>query len=67
MEKENPKIENLITESDLCELLGCSKNELSRLRQQEGLPYLRVNRKRRLYLESDIMEWLISRRVPRSS
>jgi len=62
MNGENPKIQNLITEDELKELFGISKPTLSRLRLEEGLPYLRISMTRRLYLESDVIDWLIGRR-----
>ena len=62
MSNENPTIENLITEKDLAELFGISKNALDQLRY-DGLPYLKVNTRSRLYLESDIMAWLLSRKM----
>ena len=63
MQNENPKIENLITESDLCELFGVNKDALGRLRNTKKLPFLRITKNTRLYLESDIMEWLIENRT----
>ena len=62
MNNENPKVENLITESDLCELFGCNKNQLARLRNDAGLPFLKITKTSRLYLESDVMEWLLTQR-----
>lgn len=60
---QKPTIQNLITESDLCELLGTNKVGLGRLRNEENLPFLKVDKTKRVYLESDIMDWLLSRRV----
>ena len=62
MSKEIPKIENLVTESVLCELFGCKKNQLARLRNEARLPFLKITRTNRLYLESDVMEWLLVRK-----
>ena len=62
MSNETPRVENLITESDLCELFGCKKNQLARLRNEAQLPFLKITRTNRLYLESDIMEWLLANR-----
>ena len=62
MGNETPKVENLITEPDLCELFGCKKEQLARLRNGSKLPFLKITRTNRLYLESDVMEWLLSRR-----
>ena len=62
MSNETPKIENLVTEPVLCELFGCKKNQLARLRNEARLPFLKVTRTTRLYLESDVMDWLLKRR-----
>ena len=62
MSNETPRVENLITESDLCELFGCKKNQLARLRNEARLPFLKITRTNRLYLESDVMEWLLANR-----
>lgn len=56
-------IENIITEDELRKLLGVSKLTMGRLRNEKRLPCLRVTMTRRLYLESDVIDWLISRRV----
>ena len=62
MSNETPRVENLITESNLCELFGCKKNQLARLRNGARLPFLKITRTNRLYLESDVMEWLLARK-----
>jgi hypothetical protein len=56
------EIRNLLTEPDLCELFGCRKGQVARLRNELQLPFLKITRTNRLYLESDIMKWLIARR-----
>ena len=62
MSNETQRVENLITEQTLCELFGCTKSQLSRYRSGEHLPFLSIDRNRRLYLEADVMTWLLSRR-----
>jgi len=56
-------IENLISEDNLCELFGLKKEGIGILRREEGLPFLKIQQNRRLYLESDVMDWLVSRKV----
>ena len=63
MSNETQRVENLITESDLCELFGCKKNQLARLRNEARLPFLKITRTNRLYLESDVIKWLLERRM----
>ena len=66
MSEESKKgLQDLITEDDLQELLGIGRQALGRLRNEEGLPFLRVNQNNRVYLVDDVMEWLVSRRVKR--
>jgi hypothetical protein len=60
---DKPMFKNVITEETLCQLLGLKKDQLNRLRQYEGLPFIRINQNKRVYLEQDIMEWLMGRRA----
>jgi len=61
--EERLRFENLIKEADLFELLGVNKLALGRLRNEEGLRCLKVNQNSRVYLESDVIDWLLSRRT----
>ena len=56
-------LQNVLTEKEVTELLGLSKNQLSVLRTNGQLPFLKVNRNCRLYLESDLVDWLKGKRV----
>jgi len=56
-------LQNVLTEKELLELLGLKKAALSRLRNENRLPFLRVSRTSRLYLESDVVKWLKSRKI----
>ena len=60
---QNPGIQNLLTENELCELLGVKRETISVYRNEQGLPFLKVSNTRRLYLEEDVIEWLLARRV----
>jgi len=51
-------LQNVLTEKEVTELLGLSKSQLSVLRTNGQLPFLKVNRNCRLYLESDLVDWL---------
>lgn len=62
MNSETPKVADLITEPDLCELFGCKKSQVARLRNDGRLPFLKITRTNRLYLESDVIKWLLARR-----
>ncbi|MCP4262787.1 MAG: helix-turn-helix domain-containing protein [Planctomycetes bacterium] len=60
-DKQTEGVQNLITEDELLELFGISKNVLGNLRRTEQLPFLKVTRYKRLYLESSVVEWLMLR------
>jgi len=50
-------LQGMVTEEELLKLLGLTKGELSRIRLEKGLPYVKLSMKRRVYLEEDLMEW----------
>jgi len=51
-------LEGMITEEELMSILGISKpEELEHLRNERHMPYVRLNSRRRVYLERDIMAW----------
>ena len=56
-------LQNVLTEKEVENLLGLTKNQLSTLRNEERLPFLKVNRNCRLYLESDLVDWLKARKL----
>ncbi len=62
---EDPKetLQNVLTEDELKKLLGLTKGQLAELRLNEQMPFLKINRTSRLYLESDLMDWLRGRKV----
>jgi len=63
MSNESPTLENIITEETMLELLGLKKEALGVLRRDKGLPFLKISTRSRVYLESDVVSWLTSRRV----
>jgi predicted DNA-binding transcriptional regulator AlpA len=56
------RFEHLITEPNLCELLGIERSTLDKLRNTRGFPYIRVTSQARIYLERDVMRWLVRQR-----
>ena len=61
---ENPdSLQNILTEKEVTDLLGLTRNQLSTLRNEGQLPFLKVNRNCRLYHESDLVDWLKGRKV----
>ena len=59
----NETLQNVITEPEIEKLLGITKDQLAELRTRGGLPFIKINQRSRLYLESDLMEFFRSRRV----
>jgi len=52
-------LKNILTEIELMELLGLKKSQMAALRLEKRLPFLRISKTSRLYLESDIVfDWL---------
>ena len=54
----NEGLKNILTESELMELLGLKKSQMAALRLEKRLPFLRISKTSRLYLESDVFDWL---------
>jgi hypothetical protein len=59
----NETLQNIITELEIEKLLGVTKDQLDRLRRNNGLPFVKINNRSRLYFESDLMEFFRSRKV----
>lgn len=53
----------IVTEAELLKLTGLKKANLAHFRNSERLPYIRLTKTCRLYIESDIVEWLRRHRV----
>jgi hypothetical protein len=56
-------LETTLSETDVCELFNCNKNQLSTLRREKQLPFLKINNRNRLYFESDIINWLADQKT----
>ena len=54
----NEGLKNILTEIELMELLGLKKSQMAALRLEKRLPFLRISKTSRLYLESDVFNWL---------
>ena len=64
MSKENQDatLQNVLTESDLMDLLGMKKEQLARLRGK-GLPFIKLTDRNRLYFEQDIIDFFFKSRI----
>ena len=56
-------LEGMITEAELMKILGLNHNALSFLRTERGMPYVKLSKIRRVYLEEDLMAWFRKHRV----
>lgn len=56
-------LEGILSETEVCELFNCTKNQLSTLRREKQLPFLKINNRNRLYFESDIVTWLAGQKT----
>jgi len=56
-------LKNVLTEQDLLDLLGLTKIQVSDLRLNKGLPFIKVNQNARLYFEDDIIQFFYKSRV----
>lgn len=61
-ENNNAPLGDFLTEGEILELFGIPKNALANLRNNEGLPYCKVNIRSRLYHEPSVREWLLARK-----
>ena len=50
-------LQEIITEKELMELLGIDEAVMYKLRQQ-GLPFTRLSRAKRVYLVGGVLEWI---------
>ena len=59
MEEGRLSLEQLVYSEDaLCELLGIDKKVLDTLRRDRGFPAIRLTSRARVYLASDVLEWM---------
>ena len=63
MEQTNATLQNVLTEKDLCELLGMTKDQIGDLRRGKHLPFIKLTNRTRLYFEHDLIEFFKKQRV----
>jgi len=56
-------LDQILTEAEVIEFLGISKNILGFLRTEKQLPFCKVSRTKRFYLTGDLVDYLKSRRT----
>ena len=59
---EPQKLEDAVyDEETILKLLGVDKKTLDELRREEGFPFVRLTRLKRVYLAKDVLGWLEQR------
>ena len=53
----------LITEEELGQILGLSKEQIGSLRRSKQMPFVKLTSRRRVYLENDLMQWFKENRM----
>lgn len=61
-QNQNP-LSEILTEQELCDLLGVKKNFLSNLRLNHKLPFCKVTTTQRVYLAKDVVNFIKSKRM----
>ena len=56
-------LQSVLTESELCDVLELSKEQIAELRNNKGLPFIKLSQRNRLYFESDLIEFFTKQRV----
>lgn len=54
---------DILTETELLDLLGIKKSLLDDLRHNHQLPYCKISKTSRVYLVSDVLEFITNRRT----
>lgn len=62
MNQNYQPLAGVLTEKEVCEFLGITKEQLDTLRYN-GLPFIKLNQRRRLYFEEDLMALFQCHRV----
>ena len=61
---ESQSLENqVLSEVDLLERINVNRKTLDGLRREKGFPFVSLNLNNRVYLVSDVVEWLKNHRV----
>ena len=67
MTNRTPEVlSGVLTESQLCQRLNLTGDQVARLRREKSLPYVRLTSRDRLYLELDLMDFFKEYRTKQS-
>jgi predicted DNA-binding transcriptional regulator AlpA len=57
------KLNQVLTESQMLKKFGFSKPQLDSLRTKDKFPYVKVCKGVNVYIEMDVIHWLLNRRI----
>ena len=60
---EKMKPSSFITESRAAKFLGVEESKMEKLRQNEALPFIKIDRMTRMYHFPELFKWLFSRKT----
>ena len=60
-------LKGMVTEGELLKLMNLKPSELSYLRREKGMPFVRLSKSKRVYLEEDLMAWFRKNRYSEMS
>ena len=63
MSKDYQPLAGILTEEEVINFLGVTKDQLSVLRNTKRLPFVKVNTRIRLYFEHDLIEFFKENRI----
>ncbi len=55
--------EDIATEAEVMEFFSVTRDKLDLMRRKQKLPYIKVTHRSRLYIVTDVLEWLITKRI----
>ena len=56
-------VDDILTETELLNLLGIKKSALNELRYKQRLPFCKVSNTNRIYLVKDVLNFIASKRM----
>ena len=61
--QELKSVDDILTETELLDLLGVKKSALDTLRQNQQLPFCKITNTNRIYLVRDVLDFIANRRT----
>ena len=61
--QEESLLPQFLTEDEVMGFLGVNTQQIRELRVNHELPFIKINTRKRLYLESSLATWLVSKEI----